>query len=347
MKFNQIVVVIAISMLTVNAFAETATQTTVQEQKTVVSTQSSVSDSPVVTPAAPIQAPAAPVQAPAAEADKKIDAIKKTRIETEQKNDSKIVEKLEKTRLDDEKNLSEKIDSADLKEAQKKDDDVKIQKVEIINPSAPVATTSAATIKEEKQDEEKRIWYAGIGAGSVIYNGNTEQKSNFGIMVGTMLDEHVAVEGSFIYSSFSLNNYWGGVNNGVQNGLFGSMDQYDISGTLKYYVLDSKQFRPYVGGSADYIYRQYKDRYINGNNYFSQYDNYTTGQNTNALNAALLAGIDVKLTDRLLIGGEFKYSLPVYAQDNGLITQSYVMAYAKPLEQTSFTSWLVSLKFLF
>lgn len=352
MKFNRMVVVIAVTMFAYGALAETATETTVKEQKTTVST--SVSDSSIPT-VAPIAAPPAastvkpaPVAAEATET--KVDAIKKVRQDVEQKNDSKIVEKLEKTRLDDEKSLANKIDSTNLKDDAQKQDaaaapTVRIEKVEVIQPAAPIAPVEAK--KEESKEEQKRIWYAGLGAGNIIYNGNTITKSNFGVLVGTMIDDHLAVEGSLIYSSFSLNNYWGGngANNGLGNGLFGSMDQYDVGVAAKYYVLESNRFRPYVGASGDYLYRQYKDRYTYG--YFYQNDNYTSGQNTNALNAGLLAGVDVKLTDRLLISGEFKYSLPIYSQENGLITQSYVMAYAKPLEQTSFTSWLLAVKFLF
>jgi outer membrane protein W len=350
MKFNRIVIVMASVMLASSAHAETATQTTVQEQKTTVSTtQASSTDEP---PTAAVVQPA-PVET-STDSDKKVDAIKKVRQDIEQKNDSKIVEKLEKTRLEGEKNLADKIDSTNLKDETQKEaaqpqapvvPEVKIEKVEVVQPAAPAPAAPEVKKEEAKQEEPKRVWYGGIGAGNVIYNGNTLVRSNFGAMVGTMLDEHLAVEGSLIYSSFSLNNYWGNVNNGLGNGIFGSMDQYDVGVAVKYFVFDSARFRPYVGASADYLYRQYKDRFRTG--YYWNYDNYTTGQDTNALNAGLLAGMDIKLTERLMIGGEFKYSLPVYAQDNGLITESYAEVAAKPLEQSSFTSWLLSLKFLF
>ena len=123
------------------------------------------------------------------------------------------------------------------------------------------------------------------------------------------------------------------------------MEQYDGSIAMKYMIFDNMRIRPYVGAAGDYIFRKYKDRISYG--YFYQYDNYTQEQSTNSFNASLLAGVDFKLTDRLSIGGEFKYSVPVYLQNNGLITESYVMAYAKPLEESTFTSWLVSLKFNF
>jgi outer membrane protein W len=357
MKFNRIVVVMASSMLAFGAFAEPATQTTVQEQKTVVSTQTSDATpaAPAVTPAptpapvaAAVPAPAAPAPAPAVDStDKKIDEIKQKRVDAEQKNDSKVVEKLEKTRLDEEKDLSKKIDSTNLKDDKKADaSQVKIEKVEVIQPAAPVATPVAEEKKEEKQEPKKHEWYAGLGTGNVIYNANALQKASIGAMVGKMLDDHLAVEGSLVYSSFSLNNYWGGINGGLGNGVFGSMDQYDVGAAVKYYVLNGDRFRPYVGAAADYLYRTYYDRYI-GAYVWNNYDNYTTGQNTNSLNASLLAGVDVKITDQISIGGEVKYSLPVYVQDNGLITQSYLMAYATPLEQTSFTSWLLTLKYFF
>lgn len=346
MKFTRIVVVVAGIIFAAQATAQTgSTQTSAQVQTAVTVTPAPVVDSSAQ--------PAAPASSSAT--DVKVDAIKKVRQDVEQKNDSKIVEKLEKTRLDQEKNLSEKIESTDLKDQQKQQQEaqpeqptVKIEKVEVVQPAPAVAPVAAVPEQkaEEKKEEKKedRKWYAGIGAGNVIYNGNVLTKSNFGVMIGTMLDEHLAVEGSLTYTSLTLNNYWNG--GGAQNQLFDSMDQYDIGGAVKYYVLDNQRFRPYVGVSGDYILRDYKDRYWGGD-YYNNYNNYTSGQKTNSFNVGALAGIDARLTDRLSIGGEVKYSLPIFSADNGLVSESYWMSYAKPLEQSSFTSWLIDLKFNF
>lgn len=320
-----------------------------QEVKTEVKSEVKPTVAPTPAPVVDASAqPAAPTSTSATDA--KLDAIKKVRQDVEQKNDSKIIEKLEKTRLEEEKNLAEKIDATNLKDdkkqpieaqpVQQQQPTVKIEKVEVIQPVAAIQPL-AEDKKEEKVEEksEERQWYVGVGVGNVIYNGNVMTKSNFGVMVGTMLDEHLAVEGSLTYTSLSLTNYWNG--GGTQNYLFGSMDQYDAAAALKYYVLNSLRFRPYVGASADYIYRQYKDAY------YGSYNNYATGQNTNSFNVGVLGGIDVRLTERLSIGGEFKYELPIYSQDNGIVTQSYWASWAKPLEQTAFTSWLLNLKFNF
>lgn len=371
MKFTRIVVVVAGVMFAAQATAQNgqpATQAAPQDQTITVSTTVNAADvqkdeaakpevkqevkTEVKQTVAPIPAPvvetsaqpAAPTSSSATDA--KLDAIKKVRQDVEQKNDSKIIEKLERTRLEDEKNLSEKIDATNLKDDKKPQVDaqpvqqpaVKIEKVEVIQ-AAPIQPLEEK--KEEKAEDKKedRKWYAGVGAGNVIYNGNVLTKSNFGVMIGTMIDEHIAVEGSLIYTSLSLNNYWNG--GGAQNLLFGSMDQYDVGAALKYYVLENLRFRPYVGASADYIYRQYKDAY------YGTYNNYASGQNTNSFNVGVLGGVDVRLTERLSIGGEFKYELPIYSQDNGIVTESYWASWAKPLEQTSFTSWLINLKFNF
>jgi|GEM_PF-6734895 len=363
MKFTRIVVVVAGVMFAAQATAQNsqsaAQATATQDQTITVNTTVNAADvakdeaakpevKPTVAPApvvvvAPSAQPAAPTSTSATDA--KLDAIKKVRQDVEQKNDSKIIEKLEKTRLEDEKNLSEKIDSTNLKDDKKpvveqqqvqQQPAVKIEKVEVIQ-AAPTVQPVVEDKKEEKAEDKKedRKWYAGIGAGNVIYNGNVLTKSNFGVMIGTMIDDHLAVEGSLVYTSLAMNNYWNG--GGAQNLLFNSMDQYDIGAALKYYVLDSVRFRPYVGVSADYILRQYKDSYLN----------YVSSQNTNSLNFGALGGIDVRLTERLSLGGEFKYELPIYSQDNGIVSSSYWASWAKPLEQTSFTSWLINLKFNF
>lgn len=303
---------------------------------------------PTATNAAQATQPAAPA-APTSPAEKKFDELRKARAQEEVKNDNKVVEKLEKTRLEDEKQLSKTIESTDLKpdaNAQA----VKIEKVEVIQP-APAPTQAAPLAIEEKKEEpkkeepkkeENKKWYAGAGFGNIVYNGNVITKSDYGVVAGTKLDDHLVIEGSLNVSSFTLNNYWGGV---ITNGVFGSMDQYDFAVTAKYLFLDNERFHPYVGGGLDYIYRQYKDRIPYTVPW--GYDNYTSQETTNAFNASLVGGLDINLTSRFLIGGEFRYSLPVYRQDNGLITASYVMQNAKPLEESNFTSWLLTVKFLF
>jgi outer membrane protein W len=363
MKFSKSVVVIAVTMFAINATAQTAVQApsansvqpvTVQPTGTPAAAAPTVGAAPVVAPA-PV--PTAATAVPAPKVDPKVDSraeeLRKSRQEAELKNDDKLVEKLEKARLEEEKVRAEKIDNAALNSqqapaapveaAKKSEPTVTIQRVEIIQPES-----KQVEIKDEKPSDAKSDakaeakqdkWYAGAGLGSISYGTNVNNKSSYEFTVGTKIEDRLMVEATFAMASFDLSRY-------LPYGLFSSMEQYDFGVAAKYILSDTGKFQPFIGASADYLYREYKNRYDSGL-YYQNYDNYTTGQNTEAMNLGMIVGADFKIVSNVLVGGQFKYSMNVYNQNRGLVSSQAIIGNTKPIEEQSFSSFLISAKYLF
>lgn len=340
--------------VSVTTFAQTETKDASAAQTVTVQTQSvaPTTTTTQIQTVAPQQS--APVQQTAPTVNN-TDNLRKVRQEVEQKNDTKVLEKLEKTRLEEEKNLAEKIDSTNLKSNEQPTQQqqvqqtpvVKIERVEIVQPqqSQPTAVVNkskskAKKVVDEEEDEEKSPWYVGAGFGMGQYmTGNLSNKSNYGVTVGTLIDERVMLEGSLSVANYTLNNYW-------QSPVFGDLDQYDFGFTGKYILNNGEKFRPYVSGSVDYIYRVYKNRYNFGPIY-NIYDNYTQSQSTNAFNLGIGVGADFFATKSIAIGGDIRYSFNFYRQGNGLVYQPNVYGNVRPLEESAFTTLMITGKYFF
>lgn len=292
------------------------------------------------------------------------ESLRSARKDEEVNTESKIVEKLEASRLEDERRradalFGDRFESMNKKvEVEKveigevnvnknsnntvKDSNVVVAEEAVVAPvvAAPIIATpvivAPAPIVEVAPVFEKT--YAGVTAGSTEYNAsNVETQYAIGAFVGKQLDANWSVEGRFTYSNYYVNTFWIAP-------LFKELDQYDFGLTTRYSFAIGK-VRPFVGAGLSYSYRSYQDRI---------YDNLiqinTDEATTHAVDGSLLAGLDFEISRNFSIGAEAIYTANVFVKnDEPVFASQYAQPYAgsKPLEEIDRTSLMVNAKFAF
>lgn len=240
------------------------------------------------------------------------------------------IEKVEIVQPEKDKNADEKAE-----DTEKKQDAVIAAPAQTPGPVAE----SKAELSKDDQDEFKPTFNVGAILAAPNYNASNV-KSNYGLgfSLGSQIDEHWAVDGSFIYSNYYVDTFW-------KPGLYNEMDQYDISADAKYYVLTGR-LKPYIGASVSYILRKYQDR-VKDNVYW-WYNHSTTSEDTNAVNVGAMAGLDFELSKSLMIGGSLSYSHNIMNNRNNF-TSIYNLDPddSKALEEIDFTTISVNAKLTF
>ncbi len=300
--------------------------------------------------------------------ESKAEILRKQRIDAEINTEQKIVEKLEDSRLQEERARAERLfgnkfesNQTIVVEEQKqhhtppvviieeekhkidRPTQVTIEKVEIIHPETDKSEVVIETRhkphhhEEEKPVEKNRFFVAGQ-FGNLSYDASN-MKSNYGLGVsaGTIVDNRWALELGYFYSEHSVDTWW-------VFPLYSKLDQHDLSASAKYYVLPGK-LKPYIGGSATYISRTYNER--------SKYEEYwyrnqNEDESTSAVNLGVLGGVDFFITDNFSIGGGLEYSFNVmnnnpvdWGNDYGLPED------AKDLEEINFYVFKLGVKYAF
>ena len=292
-------------------------------------------------------------------AESRAEALRKARQEVELNTERRIVEKLEASRIEDEKNRANRIFGQPAEQAPVYG-----------QPAAPVnfagaqagavagngqaAATATAVVAgpqqtvvadkpatEKSKDDNKS--YVGLLVGVPAYPGVRNVKANIssGFSVGMMFPERLSVEGFFIYSNFDIEQvdiY------GQTNPIFPwirSLDQYNVGGALKYNLFDAR-ITPVVGGVASYTYRAYQDHQFWGGA--------QSNQTSQAFDAGGLIGAEAKLTERLFLGGDFRYLMNLTNRTDNRLQQSFVYnpyLGQRPIEDLSYYIMSVNARFSF
>lgn len=339
MKFHSLVAIFAISALAMqaNAKADGTLRRTLVAQNEITNTDyqpettqgvvimntntNSNAAQAVAQPATVVEA--APVQ------DSRAENLRRARQGAEVQTEQKIVEKLEDSRLQDERNRAERlfgdrldpqpapVQQAPVQQApvapvvvapvvveEEKPTQVTIEKVEIIHPAAPAVEMEKAEVAETKMEmpEEKGAsrYFVGATLGTIGYDASNV-KSNYalGVSIGSIMATNWGVEGSFLYSNHFVDTFWEG------GGLYRELNQMDFGVAAKYYFINAK-LKPYLGASANYIYRSYEGRIKTGT-YGSKAAN-VSEETTDAVNVGALAGIEFEATSNVLIGAGLEYN---------------------------------------
>ena len=267
------------------------------------------------------------------EALSQADSMRSARKSAEISTEQRIVEKLEASRLEDERRradvlFGDRFEALDSKKVIKKkvikevddddygQDDSVIEKQVIVKKvvkevePTPVVVAPAhypvqqntVAIHDSYQKDEGRA-YMGVALGGMSYDaGNVESKYAAGVVLGTELNSHFAVEGSFLYSSHFVDTFW-------KTDIYSEVNQYDFGLNTKYRFLTG-MLRPYLGLGASYIYRNYQDRVISASGsrmyYNDGYNQYTGEANTHAVDGNIMVGLDVQVSKSFLLGAEYK-----------------------------------------
>lgn len=248
--------------------------------------------------------------------DSKADLMRKKRQEVELDTEMRIVEKLELSRMEDEKRragvlFGDKWDSMNNPGA------VSQAPVQAA-PVAPAVDISGEVRKaladmEPKKDigfQKKK--YFGVSVGMGEYPDAVNMKGNYamGVTLGTTISEHGAFEGSFNMSNFEVDKVVGSYAYYQEKT---EVDQYSATGLIKMSPL-SGTFKPAVGALASYTYRKYTD---------TQYLFASNEASSNAIDFGLMTGADVEIADDYSIGLDFRYMWNLTNKVDSDVNNSY------------------------
>lgn len=272
------------------------------------------------------------------------DRLRKQRVEMEQQTESRIVEKLEQERIKAEQERAAKFMDAmeGKKEEPKKEEAPAVIAPVVVAPvaqpepvvvqpqpvveQAPVLEAKSELKELDKEEKSSNRMFMGLDAGFVNYSkaDNVRVSPGIGFTLGGIFDQKFIVEGSLLYSKGKIENATGAMDPyyGVFYPDMETMDQYGISGTFKYRILEGK-FSPIVGASLIYTYRDYK-----ASQCASLWNCQRLEGSSWAIDTGLLVGGDLKLTKNLSIGADFKYVFNVaydVSTRNGFLEPSQIM----------------------
>lgn len=315
--------------------APTIQSTQPQQVQTVIVSRPAVQKQPVT------MVEASPLSASNA------DSIRKNRQEEEMRTETRIVEKLELSRMEDEKRraqvlFGDKFDALNNKEQAAAQP---AAQPAYVAPAAPVVAPSSNVqaqpiiIQTEKEssltrddvaqevraalDEDKAAAnddastnlfekkYFSAQAGVPQYADSQAIRGNYsaGIGIGTQND-YLQVEGGFIYSNYSLDAFYYNQFYQVSYAPF-IMNQYQTYLSAKFQIM-SGAIRPNLGGLVSYSYRTYvTDAYTS----FGPAG--TKTGNSGAIDLGITAGVDIALNDRFALGADLKYMFNMSANING------------------------------
>ncbi|MGE3683017.1 MAG: porin family protein [Bdellovibrionales bacterium] len=320
----------------------------------------------------PVYQPTTVVTAPPV-TESRAETLRKARQDAEVGTEQKIVEKLEESRLREERERAERLfgDRFDpppppppQPQAQPKPEPqpvivapvvtpppedekpaqptVNIERVEIVQPPPPPAEPVGQSHMEVEEAEEEeaspsRLYVSGILAMPEYGANNVKSNGGFGFGVGSLINERWAVEGNFLYSNHYIDTFW-------QPNIYRDLDQYDIGVGGKYYILTGK-LRPWLGASVTYIYRKYDDRIQTGEAWYV--NRYTTSEETHAVNGGLGLGADFAVTDAFSIGGGLDYSWNIMNRNDFNFRSYGLPPNTKALEEIDYYTLKLSGKMTF
>lgn len=253
--------------------------------------------------------------------------MRRSRQETELLTEQKIVEKLEASRMEDEKRRAEML-FGDKFNQMMSSAGVPQSTHPVVTPvtqppvvQAPVTPVQVVTVPEvapaldredvrnevtaaledlKAQEKSQRKPYFSFSAGLGDYPSVRNVRGNYslGFTLGQLVNERMIVDGGFQYSNFDIQqinpNYYLQGYPRITN-----MDVYQASISLKYQVMQGL-FRPVVGGVAAYTYRTFTD---------TQFGWASNNATAHALDIGFVAGADVAVNDEFSLGLEYKYML--------------------------------------
>lgn len=370
MRFTKLVAMVAIIGWMANATAQE--DGTLRESNVVILNSNTNTNSNTA-----IQQPTTVVEAAPAQ-ESRAELMRKARQNAEVQTEQKIVEKLEESRLREENERAERLFGNKLESGgaaatatavatpngaaatatavavpvtepvkEEKPTQVTIEKVEIVAPVAPITpikeeppvTSPVSEIKseiKESQEPDMKKWYATGIVGVPSYQAsNIKTNYALGVSVGTITSPRWAVEGTFMYSNHNVDTFWD------PQGIFRDLDQYDFQAAAKYFLMEG-QLRPYLGGSLTYIYRKYSDRVDYGSSYstsWSAYDGIDDQEETHALNAGLVGGVEFAISPDFAVGGGLDYNWNLASKND--FNSSNIPHNSTPLEEIEY--WTLKL----
>ncbi len=295
------------------------------------------------------------------------DDLRKVEEQTEVQTEQKIAEKLEQERIAAEKERQQQIlnsmssltPAASTQAATAQPATApQPPSVIVVSPaqnqqSAPSKDQIQEMVKEDisninKPNEETGHYFMSGSVGQINYHSS--DISSFGaasLSVGKEFPSNWDVSGDFGYSNNNVNQSYF---------LFQNMQQYSLGLTARY-VFFNGMIRPSLGGAVDYVRRQYSGLQDATGTYYSAGGSPLDQQTTDAVDAGVVADIDLAVSKNFLIGLEYRYMMNVgyqYEGQNWMNTQAYRNYLSSngfgaptPLEQQGYDLTSLVIRYLF
>jgi hypothetical protein len=268
--------------------------------------------------------------------------LRKARQEAELYTEQNIVQKLEQSRLEDEKKRADVLFGDKFKQLNEQQNQqpaapaVVAAPVAVQQVTAPVAaapeekqdnkvdkeqirsevSAALADLKAQAEEKPKAQNYIGVlgGGGSYPDAKNVRGQYAAGVSVGKKFDDRLVVEGTFMYSNYQVDQtqntgcvmvdpYTGTCYPRITN-----MNQYAGQALVKYQLF-SGTIRPEIGALGAYTYRTFSD---------SQFSMSNSTASSNALDAGVMTGASLELTDKFSVGLDFRYMWNLTYKTSGL-----------------------------
>jgi hypothetical protein len=298
--------------------------------------------------------------------ESKAEMMRKSRQDAEVQTEQKIVEKLESSRLEDERRRADalfgnKLNNATTISAENSNVNVNTQQQAAVVATPVVAQpvyvapierepkeNVRGIIREElraKNDEESLEkpssikYFSGI-VGLTDYTDVSNVKSNgtLGVAFGSKFD-YMIVEGSFLVSSYDIEQVDASYNSQFPKLIDGT--QYQGAIATKFQMM-SGLVRPVLGGLAAYSYRQYKwkDVYYNGQTLRG------SSSDSHAVDLGVTAGVDLEFNKTFALGFEYRYMFNVMSRTNnqGVYTTGLQSTGGTPMEKLSYYTLALAAK---
>lgn len=286
--------------------------------------------------------------------ESRAEALRKARQDAEMSTEAKIVEKLEQSRLEDEKRRAQILFGDKLQSEAAKTEApaaapaapvVAPQPQIIIVPQAAPVQPAAIEKKDEVAEQEVQAatklessialdpiqpvmkkYFSGI-IGVTEVNDADYVKGNYtmGFSFGTRYNDAYAVEGSFLYSNYEVEN----VNNirWIDSLDLFDVNQYSGNVALKYFFLQG-MVRPVLGGLAQYSYREFRWSDKNGVKPFNMSDS-----NSHAFDIGGIMGVEIQFSPTMTLGFDVRYIRNVAVNRNYSTSELRYLGGAAPTQQ--------------
>lgn len=265
--------------------------------------------------------------------DSRADHIRKNRQDEEMRTESRIVEKLEQSRMEDEKKRAAVLFGDKFENLQNAQAPA-AQPVQMAQPVIAPSTQAAPAVIQQNEpltrdaireemhaalDENEQAitpvleqkYFAGI-AGIANYPDIKAIEGNYslGAAFGTRFD-YFMIEGSFVFSNYSiLGASYLSQNNYIYLADF-EMNQYQGMLAAKYQLLGGF-VRPVLGGLASYSYRNYAS--TTPTTYGASGTEFGT---SHAIDLGVIAGVDLEFSEKMSIGVDMKYMFNMSSRIDG------------------------------
>lgn len=283
--------------------------------------------------------------------ESRAEQMRKSRQDAEINTEQKIVEKLEASRLEDERKRAEALFGNRFESQQ--------QAPVVAQPVAPVViqapqdntrdivreelqSAMKAEMEAETAPVETRYFSGTVGIGDYPDVRNVQGNYTLGAALGTKFD-YLILEGSFTYSNYTVEQI-----NCCNNMYYPKLvdtTQYQGAVAAKYQLMTG-MVRPVVGGLMAYSYRKYDWSYNQVGMYPTPYGYNGTTSNSHAIDLGVSAGVDLELSKKFTLGFEYKYmfNLSSRIDNQSIMSVAGPQYYGTPLEKLSYYTLALAAK---